>query len=170
MRDLHGESNISNKVCYDKVDHVMHKWVYLHHLLNDMGHLMQQCLGLVGSGRLGSECKCRAGFDELSELLRSSFGIIGRDNGTHDGHAIQSLPRGLRLVDHPLHIGVVDASDGHSAHRRCITDRIENGLSACCSNDGLGVRLAKWILVPCAGTATCRGTYVGVANMVPMPR
>ena len=46
---LHGEGNIGHKVGHNKVDHVVHERVVVHHIGNELGHVSHQDPGITPS-------------------------------------------------------------------------------------------------------------------------
>lgn len=130
----HRKGNVSHKVRHNKIDHVVYKRMHLDHLTDDMRHLLQQGLGLIGTRRVGSQRKSRRIFDKLNKSLGGRLGILGRYDGADNGHSIQGLIRRLRLIDYSLHVGVIDATNCNSAYGG-IFDGFQNGFRACCSDD-----------------------------------
>ena len=153
----------------------MDQGVCLNHLLNKLSHLFGQCRSFVRSRCLGLPCKARWVVDTLDKLLGCSAWVVSCHDGTDDSDAIQSLPGRFGLVDHTLNVRKLNTADGDGPDISTrVGNSVKNRLRARGSEDVFCVRFTgksdlnhgKVI----DGSSTEIATYVGVANMVPIPR
>lgn len=168
----HGKSNIGGKVGHDIVDHVVYQRTLCDDFSDDLGYLLKQSGDLIRPRSLWSCCKSRNGADTLYEFSCGIFWIVRCNDAADNCNAIETLLGGPRLIHDPLNIRKIDSTDRDSSNWAIVRDSFKDNLGTCSAKDRLGVGLAA------------RGqnegfnlkigqvimTYVGVANIVPIPR
>lgn len=142
----------------------------LYHLLDNLRYLLQQASRLIRSGSLGNCGEWSWSSNALCKFSRSGPGIICSHNGADDGNAIQSFPGSLALIQNPLDVGQVDSANGYGSDIAAgFGDAVENSLNTRGANDVLCVSFSNFVRIV-QQSYTRNLTYVGVANVVPIPR
>ena len=110
--------------------------------------------------------------DELEKVGCCSLGILGSHDGTAHGATVETLLvfGSSALIDNPLDVGLVDATNAHCEHAGSyFADLLQYLLQPSCANNRLGVVLPRAMSDDLALHDLCN-PYVAVAKTVPMPR